>query len=104
MQQRLTLTPLLLSEALIPQQERAQFLHLKGRCYNITSTYDHRALECLSKAVKLDPSLVHAWNELGECYWKNLNLKEAKICFEGALTRVIIVKFDLRLICFTVSI
>ncbi|XP_073954660.1 tetratricopeptide repeat protein 5-like isoform X2 [Choristoneura fumiferana] len=58
---------------------------MKGRCYNISTEYDSRATQCLSKAVKLNPQMVDAWNELGECYWKNMNVKEAKASFEGAL-------------------
>ncbi|KAJ0172628.1 hypothetical protein K1T71_011767 [Dendrolimus kikuchii] len=69
----------------IPFDLRAQFLFWKGRCYNISSEYDTRATQCLSKAVKLNPRLIEAWNELGECYWKNTNVKEAKASFEGAL-------------------
>ncbi|XP_037303645.1 tetratricopeptide repeat protein 5 [Manduca sexta] len=69
----------------IPFSLRAQFLFMKGRCYNISPTYDARASQCLSKAVKLNPHLVDAWNELGECYWKNMNIKDAKASFEGAL-------------------
>ncbi|KAL0853186.1 hypothetical protein ABMA27_012943 [Loxostege sticticalis] len=69
----------------IPFSLRAQFLYMKGRCYNINPTYDSRATQCLSKAVKLNPHLVDAWNELGECYWKNMNVKDAKASFEGAL-------------------
>ncbi|CAH2240370.1 tetratricopeptide repeat protein 5-like [Pararge aegeria] len=69
----------------IPFAVRAEFLYMKGKCYNISSTYDSRAMQCLSKAVKLNPHLVNAWNELGECYLKNMNLQEAKASFEGAL-------------------
>ncbi|XP_068623020.1 tetratricopeptide repeat protein 5-like [Battus philenor] len=69
----------------VPFSLRAQFLYLKGRCYNIIPTYDSRASQYLSKAVKLNPHLVAAWNELGECYWKNMNVKDAKASFEGAL-------------------
>ncbi|KAM3966010.1 tetratricopeptide repeat protein 5 [Aphomia sociella] len=69
----------------IPFALRAEFLYMKGRCYNISPTYDPRATQCLSKSVKLNPHLVDAWNELGECYWKNMNVKEAKASFEGAL-------------------
>lgn len=61
---------------------------MKGRAYNISIKYDARATQCLSKAVKLNPHLVDAWNELGVCYWKNLNVKEAKASFEGALKHV----------------
>ncbi|CAH2087917.1 unnamed protein product [Euphydryas editha] len=72
-------------ETQIPFTLRAEFLYMKGRCYNVSPTYDPRATQCLSKAVKLNPHLVAAWNELGECYLKNLNVKEAKASFEGAL-------------------
>ncbi|GLV37229.1 hypothetical protein CBL_01941 [Carabus blaptoides fortunei] len=66
-------------------QNRAKFYYLKGRALNVDSEYSKEAEEILSKAIKLDPKLVEAWNELGECYWKNDNLKEAKNCFSGAL-------------------
>ncbi|CAH4034900.1 tetratricopeptide repeat protein 5-like [Pieris brassicae] len=69
----------------IPFSLRAQFQYLKGRCYNVSIKYDARATQSLSKAVKLNPHMVEAWNELGECYWKNINVKEARACFEGAL-------------------
>ncbi|CAH0591599.1 unnamed protein product [Chrysodeixis includens] len=72
-------------ETQIPFAQRAKFLYMKGRCYNICPTYDARASQYLSKAVKLNPHLVAAWNELGECHWKNMNVKEAKASFEGAL-------------------
>lgn len=61
---------------------------MKGRCYNVSPEYDTRAQQCLSKAVKLNPHLIGAWNELGECYWKNMNVKEARASFEGALKHV----------------
>lgn len=77
-----------LLDSRIPLSLRAQFLYLKGRCYNISPGYDARATQCLSKAVKLNPHLVDAWNELGECYWKNMNVKDAKASFEGALKHV----------------
>ncbi|KAF5302334.1 hypothetical protein FQA39_LY10373 [Lamprigera yunnana] len=64
---------------------RAQFYYLKGRALNVMPHYSREAEEFLSKSVKLDPKLVEAWNELGECYWKNDNIKEAENCFTGAL-------------------
>jgi tetratricopeptide (TPR) repeat protein len=50
--------------------------------------HSKEAEELLSRAVKLDPKLVDAWNELGECYWKKDNMEEAKNCFYGALLHV----------------
>ena len=39
--------------------------------------------------MKLDPALVEAWNELGECYWKRGAVHDAQTCFEGAQRQVI---------------
>lgn len=39
----------------------------------------------LSKAVKLDPSLVDAWNALGNLFWKKGDLKGSKGCFLQAV-------------------
>ncbi|KOB69256.1 putative Tetratricopeptide repeat protein, partial [Operophtera brumata] len=69
---------------------RAQYLYLKGRCFNVVVQYDPRALESFSKAVKLNPGLIEAWNELGESYWKNMNIKESQACLEGSLKRNIL--------------
>lgn len=55
---------------------------------NVLPKYNKEAEDLLSKAVKLDPKLVEAWNELGECYWKNDNIKEAENCFTRALNYV----------------
>lgn len=67
---------------------RAKYYYLKGYALNVVPKYSKEAEELLSKAIKLDPKLVNAWNELGECYWKNNNLKEAINCFNGALNYV----------------
>ena len=64
------------------------FFYLRGQTLNVLSAYDHHAEECLSKAVKLDPSLIEAWNELGESYWKNRNIEAAANCFTGAISKV----------------
>ncbi|XP_025836601.1 tetratricopeptide repeat protein 5-like isoform X2 [Agrilus planipennis] len=66
-------------------EHRARYFYLKGRALNVLPKYNKDAEDLLLKAVKLDPKLVEAWNELGECYWKKGNLKEAKNCFVGAL-------------------
>ncbi|XP_060554490.1 tetratricopeptide repeat protein 5-like, partial [Ruditapes philippinarum] len=59
---------------------------LLGRTLNVTPDYDGKAYEYLSKAVKLDPKLVEAWNHLGELYLKKGDVNNAKKCFLGALT------------------
>lgn len=67
---------------------------------NVVPSYNKEAENLLSKAIKLDPKLVDAWNELGECYWKNDELKKSINCFEGALKEVCIyVPTNNKIIC-----
>ncbi|KAK0046408.1 tetratricopeptide repeat protein 5 [Biomphalaria pfeifferi] len=69
-------------------KNKAQYHLLRGKILNITSKYNQEAEESLSKAVKLDPRLVEAWNHLGECYWKKEDISAAKNCFTGALNHL----------------
>ncbi|XP_008558120.1 tetratricopeptide repeat protein 5 isoform X1 [Microplitis demolitor] len=64
---------------------RAKYYYLKGKTFNVVDRFVPQAEELLSKAVKLEPKLIDAWNELGECYWKKDDIKQAKNCFIGAL-------------------
>lgn len=66
-------------------KHKAEFLLLRGRCLNVAQRFSPTAEECLSRAVKLEPGLVEAWNILGEQYWKKGDLTAAKTCFTGAL-------------------
>ncbi|XP_023373343.1 tetratricopeptide repeat protein 5 [Otolemur garnettii] len=59
---------------------------LTGKALNVTPDYSPKAEELLSKAVKLEPELVEAWNQLGEVYWKKGDIAAAHTCFSGALT------------------
>ncbi|CAG9762561.1 unnamed protein product [Ceutorhynchus assimilis] len=67
------------------EENKAYYNFLKGKLLNVYPTYSKEAEFFLSKAIKLDPKLLEAWNELGECYCKNDDLTKAKSCFEGAL-------------------
>ncbi|XP_007462598.1 PREDICTED: tetratricopeptide repeat protein 5 [Lipotes vexillifer] len=67
-------------------QGKAQILMLTGKALNVTPDYSPKAEELLSKAVKLEPKLVEAWNQLGEVYWKKGDVAAAHTCFSGALT------------------
>lgn len=80
------------SENRAVEGDRARFCFLKGRLLNVLPKYSKEAENLLSKAVKLDPKCVEAWNELGECFWKNNELKKATNCFEGALKEVNLVR------------
>ena len=67
------------------EENRAMFLYLKGRLLNISGDFNCQAEAVLSRAVKLSPTLVEAWNELGESYMRKRDWTTAKTCFEGAL-------------------
>ncbi|XP_021551163.1 tetratricopeptide repeat protein 5 isoform X1 [Neomonachus schauinslandi] len=67
-------------------QGKAQVLMLTGKALNVTPDYSPKAEELLTKAVKLEPKLVEAWNQLGEVYWKKGDIAAAHTCFSGALT------------------
>ena len=67
---------------------RPSLLYLEGKALNVLSEPSVRAEEVLSQAVKLSPGLADAWNQLGECYWKQERVEEAKDCFLGALQHV----------------
>lgn len=69
-------------------QGEAQALMLRGKALNVTPEYSPKAEALLSKAVKLEPELVEAWNQLGEVYWKKGDVAAAHTCFSGALTHV----------------
>ncbi len=67
---------------------RAELLYHRGRALNVGADHDPEAENLLSKAVKLDPAMIEAWNELGEAHWKRNDVDTAKTCFEGAVRLV----------------
>ncbi|CAH0560308.1 unnamed protein product [Brassicogethes aeneus] len=71
-------------ESLALQVNKARYNYLRGKLLNVMPKFNVVAESLLSKACKLDPKMLEAWNELGECYWKNEELQKAKNCFEMA--------------------
>ena len=69
-------------------EARARLLYQRGRALNVRGEHSPEAESLLSKAVKLDPAMVEAWNELGEAHWKRGDIDTAKTCFEGAVRLV----------------
>ena len=67
---------------------RPLYQYLRGKALNVLPTYSKEAEQLLSQAVKNTPSLVDAWNSLGESYWKAGNISQAHHCFTGALAHV----------------
>ncbi len=67
---------------------RARALYHRGRALNVLPSHSPESERLLSRAVKLQPDLVDAWNELGESYAKRGDSENATTCFEGALRHV----------------
>ncbi|KAM3269667.1 tetratricopeptide repeat protein 5 [Capsicum chacoense] len=65
--------------------QRATYEYLRGKILDAVPVYKKEAEDHLSKAVKLNPSLVDAWLCLGNCIWKKGDLNAAKNCFTFAL-------------------
>jgi len=65
--------------------DRALYLYLRGKLLNVDSEFSKEAESLLSRAVKLNPRMVEAWNELGESYTRKPDFVNSRICFEGAL-------------------
>nr|CAB3451831.1 unnamed protein product [Digitaria exilis] len=68
-------------------QQRGVFEFLRGKILDVFPDYHKEAEDHLSKAVKLNPSLVDAWLCLGNCIWKKGDLSAAKNCFSLALSK-----------------
>jgi len=73
------------AESSAVEENRAMFLYLKGKLLNIIGDFSSPAETLLSRSVKLSPTLVEAWNELGESYMRKHDWITARTCFEGAL-------------------
>jgi tetratricopeptide (TPR) repeat protein len=64
---------------------RAQLYFYKGRALDADATYSAEAEDWLSRAVKLEPTLIEGWNCLANCYWKKKNLNSAHSCLLSAV-------------------
>ncbi|KAI9197139.1 uncharacterized protein BJ171DRAFT_522847 [Polychytrium aggregatum] len=67
--------------------QRGRFYLLRGQLFNCLSGYSPQAEQDLSKCLKLNPGASEAWNCLGECFWKKLDLENARRCFEAGLSK-----------------
>lgn len=65
----------------LSNQQKAFYHYLRGKVFNIFPMYNAAAEENLSRSVKLDPRLLEAWKELGECFWKKGDVEGAENCF-----------------------
>ncbi|KAJ1283726.1 hypothetical protein BS78_03G148500 [Paspalum vaginatum] len=68
-------------------QQRGVYEFLRGKILDVFPDYCKEAEDHLSKAVKLNPSLLDAWLCLGNCIWKKGDLSAARNCFSLALSK-----------------
>ncbi|KAK9497923.1 hypothetical protein O3M35_003821 [Rhynocoris fuscipes] len=73
------------NEDSLMKENKLLYWYKLGQLYSLSSKTKSKSIEPLSKAVKLDPTLVDVWNELGEGYWHNNEAELAQKCFENAL-------------------
>lgn len=65
--------------------DRAKVSYIKGKLSLLVPQDGCDSQDLLSKAIKLDPTLLGAWNALGEVYWGKQDFVQCKQCFEQAL-------------------
>ncbi len=58
----------------LDKKQKAHLLYLRGRIMDFIPEYSKQAEEHLSKAIKLMPTKVEAWDALGHVYWKKNDL------------------------------
>jgi tetratricopeptide (TPR) repeat protein len=68
-----------------PREVQVQGFFLKGRAASLVAGQEAASEALLSKALKLDPKMLAAWNALGEVYWNLQNYRKARECFEQAV-------------------
>jgi tetratricopeptide (TPR) repeat protein len=66
-------------------KDRAKACYIKGKLSFLMPQDGCDAQDLLSKAIKLDSTLLGAWNALGEVYWLKQDFVQCKHCFEQAL-------------------
>ncbi|EKX31722.1 hypothetical protein GUITHDRAFT_122091 [Guillardia theta CCMP2712] len=67
------------------KKERATLSYIRGKAFDAGEEYSAEAEQDLSRAVKLDPSLGDAWNQLGTCLWKKGEVQLAHDCWQNTL-------------------
>ncbi|XP_026812964.1 tetratricopeptide repeat protein 5-like [Rhopalosiphum maidis] len=66
-------------------ENKAQYFFLLGKTWSVTQPVNEECVNILSKAVKLNPTHLDAWNSLGECLVHLKRFSEAKYCFLASL-------------------
>merc|ERR1719379_309199 len=67
------------------RKTRVRGSYLRGRATSLLRGQESQAEALLSKAIKLEPKCLDAWNVLGEVYWNQQSYSQARDCFQQAL-------------------
>ncbi|KAL4143041.1 hypothetical protein QTP88_005417 [Uroleucon formosanum] len=66
-------------------ENKAQYYYFLGKTLSVTQPVTEECINVFSKAVKLNPTHLDAWNSLGECLVHLKRFSEAKYCFLASL-------------------
>ena len=74
-------------EAVMSPEVQSRLLYLRGKATACSEDgrLSDEAERLLADAVKLNPTIIDAWNCLGECFWQRGEYETAKHTFLGAL-------------------
>ena len=69
----------------LSKADKVRAYYIYGKALDAREGYNKSSEKFLSKAVKLAPNDVNAWNALANCFWKKGDLQQAVQCFQSAL-------------------
>ena len=69
----------------LSRADKVRAYYIFGKALDAREGYNKSSEKFLSKAVKLSPNNVDAWNALANCFWKKGDLQQAVQCFQSAL-------------------
>lgn len=69
-------------------ENKAHYYFLLGKTGSVIHPVTEECINAFSKAVKLNPAHLDAWNSLGECLVHLKRYSEAKYCFLASLKHV----------------
>ena len=69
----------------LSSSKRGRLAYIQGRAFDVFEAYNMEAETALTRAVKLNPTDVDAWNGLAHCFWKKRDFSSAYDCYKQAL-------------------
>jgi len=84
-------------------ENKGRYYYLLGKTWSVTHPVNDECINVLSKAVKLNPTLLEAWNALGECLVHLKRFSEAKFCFLASLKHVNEMDYFVFFKCFSIN-